>query len=118
MLENDMESKGQEEIFTPSYHGEKCRHNGENPDYELACDECPNYLICFPDWQYLQERYDCFDDKRFLFIKTSSDEELEAFLRANAAKDDISDKEIELQVMEELCNRQETRGECIDVSNC
>ena len=30
----------QEEILTPSYHGELCRHNGENPDYEIACDEC------------------------------------------------------------------------------
>lgn len=39
MRENDVESKPQEEILTASYHGEKCRHNGENPDYELACDE-------------------------------------------------------------------------------
>ena len=28
-----------EEILTPSFHGEKCRHNGENADYEIACDE-------------------------------------------------------------------------------
>lgn len=40
-----------EEILTPSYHGELCRHNGENSDYEIACDECDNYLVCFPDWR-------------------------------------------------------------------
>lgn len=40
-----------EEILTPSYHGELCRHNGENPDYEIACDECDYYLFCFPDWE-------------------------------------------------------------------
>ena len=41
------------EILTPSYHGELCRHNGENPDYEIACDECNFYLLCFPDWKEL-----------------------------------------------------------------
>ena len=40
-----------EEILTPSYHGELCRHNGDNPDYEIACDECDYYLTCFPDWK-------------------------------------------------------------------
>ncbi|MDY3225773.1 MAG: hypothetical protein SOW84_07885 [Candidatus Faecousia sp.] len=40
-----------EEILTPSYHGELCRHNGENPDYEIACDECDYFLLCFPDWE-------------------------------------------------------------------
>ena len=29
----------QEEILTPSYHGELCGHNGDNPDYEIACNE-------------------------------------------------------------------------------
>ena len=33
------EEKNQQEILTPSFHGELCRHNGENPDYEIACDE-------------------------------------------------------------------------------
>lgn len=41
-----------DEILTPSYHGEKCRHNGSNPNYELACDECDFYLTCMPDWAY------------------------------------------------------------------
>ena len=40
-----------EEQLTPSYHGEKCRYNGDNPDYECACDECDFYLACFPDWK-------------------------------------------------------------------
>ena len=45
----------QEEVLTPSYHGELCRHNGNNPDYEIACDECDYYLVCFPDWCCFQE---------------------------------------------------------------
>ena len=116
MKENDVESKPQEEILTASYHGEKCRHNGENPDYELACDECPYYLACFPDWQYLAEKYGCSDEKSINSIKTSSDDDLEAFLRADAEKDNISDEEIEidLQVMEELAKRQEARGDSPD----
>lgn len=40
-----------EEILTPGDHGKNCRHNGENPDYEIACDECEFYLTCFPDWK-------------------------------------------------------------------
>lgn len=106
----------QEEVLTPSYHGELCRHNGDNPDYEIACDECNFYLICFPDWKEMIEMYD-FTDKRIDTIKTSPDEALEAFLRSNAAKDDISDMEIgiDLQVMEELAKRQEARGEGINV---
>lgn len=40
-----------EEQLTPSYHGEKCCHNGEHSDYECACEECDFYLICFPDWK-------------------------------------------------------------------
>lgn len=45
------EEKDYQEVLTPSYHGELCRHNGENPDYEIACDECDYYLMCFPDWK-------------------------------------------------------------------
>lgn len=45
------EEKDQQEILTPSFHGELCRHNGEIPDYEIACDECDYYLMCFPDWK-------------------------------------------------------------------
>lgn len=106
-----------EEILTPSYHGELCRHNGDNPDYEIACDECDYYLVCFPDWKYLEEKYGDSDEKSINSIKTSSDDDLEAFLRADAEKDNISDEEIEidLQVMEELANRQQARGDGIDV---
>ena len=44
-----------DEELIPSYHGEQCRHNGENPDCEIGCDECDYYLICFPDWKDLSE---------------------------------------------------------------
>ena len=106
----------QEEVLTPSYHGELCRHNGDNPNYEIACDECDFYLMCFPDWKEMIEMYD-INDKEINTIKTSPSEALEAFLWANAAKDDITDVEIEidLQVMEELAKRQEARGEGINV---
>ena len=40
----------QEEVLTPSYHGESCRHNGDNPNYESDY-----YLLCFPDWRSWQE---------------------------------------------------------------
>lgn len=50
-----------EEILTPSFHGEKCRHNGENTDYDIACDERDCFLICFPEWEEefakTEERY-------------------------------------------------------------
>ena len=39
------------EILTPGFHGEKCRHNGNHVGFELACDECDFYLVCFPDWK-------------------------------------------------------------------
>ena len=83
-----------EEILTPSYHGENCRHNGKNPDYELACDECPYYLACFPDWKYLADKYGYSDEKSIYTMKTSSDDDLEAFLRANAEKNHIPDEDI------------------------
>ena len=96
----------QEEILTSSYHGELCRHNGDNPNYEIACDECDFYLICFPDWKEMIEMYD-IDDKRINTIKTSPDEALEAYLRANSKKEHISDLEQEIisQVKEELTSR-------------
>ena len=34
----------------PSYHGENCLYNGENPGIECGCEECDNYVKCFPDW--------------------------------------------------------------------
>lgn len=43
----------EEEIYTPSYHEEKCRHNGDTSEYEIACDECDYAQICMPDWEYL-----------------------------------------------------------------
>ncbi len=52
-MENENESS-KIDLF-PSYHGEKCRYNGEDPDYEIACDECDYYLLCFPDWREMVE---------------------------------------------------------------
>lgn len=99
----------QEEVLTPSYHGELCRHNGDNPDYEIACDECDFYLICFPDWKEMIEMYD-FNDKRIDTIKTSPSEALEAFLRANTNKEHITDLEQEIisQVEAELHSRKKS----------
>ena len=99
----------QEEILTPSYHGESCRHNGDNPNYEIACDECDFYLICFPDWKETIEMYD-IDDKRINTIKTSPDEALEAFLRANTDKEHSTDIENEIisQVEAELHSRKKS----------
>ncbi|MDY3224914.1 MAG: hypothetical protein SOW84_03445 [Candidatus Faecousia sp.] len=51
-----------EEILPPSYHGILCRHNGDNPDHEIACDECDYYLYCFPDWK---EIVDCMDNAEY-----------------------------------------------------
>ena len=43
------------------FSGEKCRHNVENADYDIACDECDYFLICFPEWEEefakTEERY-------------------------------------------------------------
>lgn len=106
-----------EEILTPSYHGEKCRYNGNNPDYEIACDECDFAMVCMPDWEYLAEHFHNSDDTSWETISTSTDETLQAFLRADAAKKDVTDEEIEIDllVMEELAKRREARGEARDV---
>lgn len=98
-----------DELLAPSYHGESCRHNGDNPNYEIACDECDFYLICFPDWKEMIEMYD-IDDKRINTIKTSPDEALEAFLRANTDKEHITDIEDEIisQVEAELHSRKKS----------
>lgn len=43
------------------FSGEKCRHNGKNADYDIACDERDYFLICFPEWEEefakTEERY-------------------------------------------------------------
>lgn len=41
-------------VLTPSFHGEQCQGNGEHPRVECCCDECDNYLSCFPE--FVQER--------------------------------------------------------------
>lgn len=55
-MQDNCEEFGEiKEFLTPSDHGCQCRHNGENPDYEIACDECDYYLQCFPDWKEFAE---------------------------------------------------------------
>lgn len=101
----------QEEILTPSYHGERCRHNGENSNYELACDECPCYMVCFPDWEYLDEHYSYSDDESYNSIKTSSVETLEAYLQASTlwgAPSTEEEKQAIMDVEAELLRRQST----------
>lgn len=54
----------QDEVLTPSYHGELCRHNGDNPNYDIACDECDYYLACFPDWkEYIEKESSRYYEK-------------------------------------------------------
>lgn len=36
--------------LTPSFHGEECLGTGEHPGVECCCDECPHYLISFPEF--------------------------------------------------------------------
>ena len=40
-----------DEVLTPSYHGERCRHSGADPQYECCCDECDYFLCCFPEYE-------------------------------------------------------------------
>lgn len=39
----------------------KMQTYGENADYDIACDECDYFLICFPEWEEefakTEERY-------------------------------------------------------------
>lgn len=51
MLETNETFDRQPEILTPGNHGLFCRHNGENPDYEIACEECDFFLEFFPEWE-------------------------------------------------------------------
>jgi hypothetical protein len=36
--------------LTPSPGGEDCLGNGEHPGYECCCDECNDFLFCFPEF--------------------------------------------------------------------
>ena len=48
-MDGEANEKGKE-ILTPSYHGALCRHNGNNANYEIACDECDFFLLCYPEF--------------------------------------------------------------------
>lgn len=93
-----------EEILTPGYHGEECRHNGENTDYEIACDNCSFFYSCFPDADLLFQNPELYEDKNLYHLKTASNEVLQAFLRANTVGNEIDEK-IKMSVMEELARR-------------
>lgn len=46
-------------ILTPSASGENCLGNGEHEGIECHCDECDNFLLCFPNWRaMMNERGD------------------------------------------------------------
>lgn len=93
------------EVLTPSFHGEKCGHNGRHIDFELACDECNFYSVCFPDWAAANSA-----DYLEATIQTASAYALKTFLQAHTAKNTLSDEEkkIVLQVMQELYRRKDT----------
>lgn len=38
-------------LLTPSDHGALCAGNGKHEGVECCCDECNDYLTCFPDWK-------------------------------------------------------------------
>lgn len=50
-----MENEVSKNDLIPGYHGDECRYSGGDPNYEIACDECDFYLICFPDWKEIPE---------------------------------------------------------------
>lgn len=107
-----------DEILTPSYHGEQCRHNGDNAEFEIACDHCDFFYSCFPEADDLFENPELYSDMNIYKISTSPDEVLQAFLRADAVKENVTDEEIEIDllVMKELANRREVRGEAPNVN--
>lgn len=45
-----MYEQNEDVMLTPSKNDEECLGNGDHPGYECCCDECDNYLFCFPDW--------------------------------------------------------------------
>ena len=52
--------------LTPSYHGKECLGNGAWVGYEIQCDECEYYLICFPEYD---EGELSMDKKMELYVK-------------------------------------------------
>ncbi len=109
-MENEKETS--EKNINLSYYGKQCHYNGDNFDYETACDGCDNYLICFQNRSEIIKSAD-------KYIKNLSDNALKAFLRADMEREKyFSDQEINmvLQVMEELSRRRADRGESVDAN--
>ena len=47
----ELEDKVWEKKRIPGYHGKHCPANGLNPEVECGCEECDDYMTCFPDWK-------------------------------------------------------------------
>lgn len=92
----------QEYIYTPGYHGEHCRHNGRNPDYEIACDNCDFFLVCMPDWAYYANQKEDAPT-----MEASSDENLKEYLSCALRVENMPDacRDILLNVSQELLRR-------------
>ncbi len=48
---DEAEAENSDPTLTPSFHGVDCLGNGEHEGIECCCDECDNYLTCFPNWK-------------------------------------------------------------------
>lgn len=110
-MENEKETS--EKGINFSYYSKQCHYNGDNFDYETACDGCDYYLICFHNRNEITKSA----DKYIEIIKNLSDNALKAFLRSDIEREEYSsDQEINmvLQVMQELSKRRTARGETVD----
>ena len=47
----ELEEKLCQQQTIPGYHGMQCPANGFNPAVECACEECDDFMTCFPDWK-------------------------------------------------------------------
>lgn len=97
----------EEEILTPSYHGEQCRHNGNQPEYEIACDNCDYFYWCFPDADKLFRNPEQYLNPQIYQLKTAPDEALQVFLQAGSDRA-LTEKEREIHglVLAELVSRR------------
>jgi len=39
------------EEIVPGFHGMNCPNSGINDSKQCLCDECDEFLTCFPDWK-------------------------------------------------------------------
>lgn len=74
---------GIEESLTPSFHGENCRNNGENPEIEPACDNCDYFLICFPDAEEFFCNPEDYEDAHNYRWETASEKVVRNYLKCS-----------------------------------